>query len=196
MKDAKNTVVKTEKTEKSIERETPILTMPLSVEDTYVADRMKSQPKSLEEVFTMEDKRYAPHEHRLSLPKELKAYEKKFCFRWINKRKRAVDEAVDIKGWVIANKVLFPDVPKHLFSMSGAIERGDAILGFMPLKKAEAIRKAPGDKSSDLVKSQLSKGTIPLPKGKSGFYKPEDTSAENETDEGIPTGGVMEGRDF
>jgi hypothetical protein len=179
-----------EKVEEKLEAENkPILLV--SEDDAYIADRMRSQPKTLDEVIAVKEKRYAPGEHRLSLPKELRLYEKEFSFRWINKRKRAIDEAIDVKGWIIVNRVLFPDLPKHLFASSGAIERGDALLAFMAFKKAEDIRKAPGIKSSEIVKNQLAKGSEPLPKGQSGFYKPEDTSSEKEDQ-----GGLQEGRDF
>ena len=177
-------------------QEYPIL-QTMSEEDAYISDRMKSQPKTLDEVLLVKEKKYAPGEHRLSLPKELKKYEDRFAFRWINKHKRAVDDAI-IKGWVIVNRRLFPEVAekaKHLFSTSGAIEKGDAILAFMNKEVALQIRKAPGEKSSAYLKAQLAKGTGKLPKGQSGFYKPEDTSEKE--DAGIEAGGgLQEGRDF
>lgn len=190
-------VVKDEVKEESVKTtEYPIL-QTMSEEDAYISDRMKSQPKTLDEVLMVKEKKYAPGEHRLSLPKEFKEYEKKFAFRWINKKKRAVDDAI-IKGWVIVNRWLFPEVAKkakHLFSTSGAIEKGDCILAFMSLDVAMQIRRAPGEKSSAYLQAQLAKGTQPLPKGKSGFYKPEDTGEKE--DVGIEQGGgLQEGRDF
>ena len=174
----------------------PVLQM-LSEEDSYIADKMKSQPKTLDEVLLVKEKKYLPGEHRLSLPKEFKSYIDKFGFRWINKRKRAVDDA-NIKGWVIVNRRLFPEIAvnaPHLFSTSGAVEKGDAILAFMSRQVAEQIRKAPGEKSSAILKAQLAKGTIKLPEGQSGFYKPEDTTEKE--DAGIEQGGgLQEDRDF
>ena len=155
-------------------QESPVLTM-LSQDDAYIADRIKSQPKTLDDVFSVKEKRYAPGEHRLTLPKEFKPYESKFAFRWVYKRKRAIDEAVN-KGWVIVNRVLFPELARDkrfLFSTSGAVERGDAILAIMGKHIAEALRKEPGEKSRALVKAHLDKGKQPLPKGKSGFYQPD-----------------------
>lgn len=176
--------------------EYPIL-QTMSEQDAYISDRMKSQPKTLDEVLMVKEKKYAPGEHRLSLPKELREYEDRFAFRWINKHKRAVDDAI-IKGWVIVNRRLFPQVAekaKHLFSTSGGIEKGDSILAFMNKEVAVQIRKAPGEKSSAYLKAQLAKGTQPLLKGQSGFYKPEDTSEKE--DVGIEEGGgLQEGRDF
>ena len=176
--------------------ETPTVTL-VSENDAYIADRMNSQPKTLEEVLKIEEKKYAPGEHRLSLPKELKPYEKDFAFRWINKTKRAVDEAIDLKGWVIVNKALFPKLSKHLFTTSGAIERGDAILGFMNLKRAEKMRQEPILKSKAQREGNLIL-TSELPKlspGESGFYKPEDKQAAIE-DAGGQVSGFQEGRDF
>ena len=176
--------------------EIPILHV-MSEEDRYITDRMKSQPKTLEEVLFVKEKRYVPGEHRLSLPKDLKVYQDRFVFRWINKKKRAVDDSI-LKGWVIVNRTLFPEIAKNssfLFSTSGAIEKGDCILAFMNKEVAEQIRRAPGEKSSAFLKSQLAKGTQPLPKGQSGFYKPTDTSEKE--DAGIEAGGgLQEGRDF
>lgn len=189
---------KQEVAEKEIKeiREVPILQV-MNEEDRYIADRMKSQPKTLEEVLFVKERRYAPGEHRLTLPKELKVYLDRFVFRWINKKKRAVDEAI-IKGWVIVNRTLFPDVAKnaeHLFSTSGAIEKGDCLLSFMKKEIAESIRRAPGQKSSAFLQSHLAKGNQPLPKGQSGFYKPTDTSEKE--DVGVDAGGgLQEGRDF
>lgn len=177
-------------------QERPTLQM-MSEEDSYIADRMKSQPKTLDEVLSVKEKRYAPGEHRLTLPKEFKSYESKFGFRWLNKKKRAIDEGI-IKGWVIVNRTLFPEVArkaKHLFSTSGAVEKGDCILAFMSKDVAMQIRKAPGQKSSAFLQAHLQKGKEKLPEGKSGFYQPEDT-AEKE-DAGIEKGGgLQEGRDF
>lgn len=177
-------------------QEYPVL-QTMSENDAYIHDRMKSQPKTLDEVLMVKEKKYIPGEHRLSLPKEFRVYEDRFVFRWLNKHKRAIDEAI-IKGWVLVNRILFPDVAqkaKHLFSTNGAIEVGTNILAFMKKEIAVQIRKAPGEKSSAMLKSQLSKGEGKLPEGQSGFYKPEDTTAKE--DVGIESGGgLQEGRDF
>jgi hypothetical protein len=187
-------VVKKEVVEEEQES-APILTM-LAEDDRYIADRMKSQPKTLDDVLLVKEKRYSPGEHRLTLPKEFKPYENKLSFRWLNKKKRSIDDAI-IKGWIIVNKTIFPDIAKkskYLFSTSGAVERGDAVLACIKKEIAESIRKAPGVKSSAYLKSQLNKGTTPLPKGQSGFYKPEDTT-EKEDETGVGK-GYQEGRDF
>lgn len=159
--------------------------------DAYIANRMVSQPKTLDEIALVKEKKYTPGFHRLSLPKGLGRYKDKFSFRWINKHKRAIDEAY-VKGWVLVNKALFPDVEKHLFTTSGGIEEGDVILGFMSANKAEAIRTAPGIKSNRLMASNpmISEKTPKLNKGQSGFYIPEDSGSDKEEE------GYQEGRDF
>jgi len=162
-------------------KETPVLTM-LSQDDAYIQDRVKSQPKSLDEVFAVKERKYVPGEHRLTLPHEFDPYKTKFQFRWIFKRKRAIDEAIN-KGWVIVNRVLFPEIAKdkkYLFSTSGAVERGDEVLAIMAKHVAEGLAKKPGEKSRDLVNSHLEKGKAPVPKGKSGFYRPDTTQEDQE----------------
>ena len=178
-------------------QERPVFMVPMSDDDRYIADRMKSQPKTLDDVLFVKEEKYEPGEHRLSLPKEFRKYESRFAFRWVNKKKRAVDEAI-YKGWVIVNRTLFKELAddktaEYLFSTSGAVEKGDAILAFMARPKAEAIRRAPGEKSNEFLKSQMAKGEQKLEKGQSGFYKPDD-SAEKETEKGGK--GLQEGRDF
>lgn len=180
----------------------PEPTLILAEEDAYILDVQKSQPKTLEEVLMVKEKRYVPGEHRLTLPKEIKVFESRFTFRWVNKKKRAVDDA-KIKGWVIVNRVLFSDVAreaKHLFSTSGAIERGDTILMFMSKKIAEQIRKAPGEKSNQMLKTVKLYKTekeekLPSPPpDKSGLFTPDNTG-EKEDDKGQGL-GLQEGRDF
>lgn len=171
-------------------QERPTMTL-VSDLDAYIADRMKAQPKTLDEVMFVTEKKYAPGEHRLSLPKELQEYGDRFAFRWINKKKRAIDDAINLKGWVLVNKALFPNLPKHLFTTNGGIEVGDTILAFMAKAKAEAIRHTPGEKSKRLLESNpmISGKMEPLKKGQSGFYKPKDTG-EKESE------GPREGKDF
>jgi hypothetical protein len=169
----------------------------MSEEDSYIADRMKSLPKTIDEVMLIKERHYKPGEHRLTLPKEFKEYEDRVTFRWINKKKRAIDEAI-LKGWVLVNRTNFYAVAnkaKHLFGMNSAVEKGDCILAFISKPIADGIRKAPGEKSSAIIKQQLSKGKDELGKGQSGFYTPK-SSVEKE-DEGVERGGtLLEGRDF
>lgn len=183
-------------TAQPVPQQAPILQV-MSEDDAYIADRMKSQPKTLDEALMVKEKRYMPGEHRLTLPKEFAAFEDRFIFRWINKKKRAIDESI-IKGWIIVNRSLFPEIAKnasYLFSTSGAVEKGDVLLAFMKKEIAMQIRRTPGEKSSALLKSQLEKGTEKLAEGQSGFYKPEDTTEKE--DAGIEQGGgLQEGRDF
>jgi hypothetical protein len=130
---------------------------------------MKGQPKSLKDIDVEIVTERQPGLHRLSLPKELLPYLDKYAFRWIFKNKRAIDDACDVKGWTMANKTYFSDVPNHLFTSNGSIERGDNILGFMPRKKAEALRQAPQDLSRKMLNSQFEKH-----KDDPRYYVPKD----------------------
>lgn len=130
----------------------------LSTADAFVYDRMKAQPKTLEDVelkITGNDK--DPNYHQLILPSEIKAYENKFVFRWLNKSKRALDYSCDVRGWILVNRTYFPDLPRHMFTVQGSIERGDCILAFIPKKLAEEIRKEPQERSKEMVDSLFNK---------------------------------------
>ena len=145
--------------------------------DAYLIERQKSAPKSLGEIEVKSVD--ASHDrHPLTLPREVELLFKKrsFVARWINKDKRMIDRALDIRGWNLVNRTYFPELSKHLFSANGCIERGDAILGFMPLKQAEALREIPRQRSNERVKN------LPIEKWKDGgesYYKP-DLGAEKD----------------
>ena len=148
-------------------------TVLLSSADVYIYDRMKSQPKDLQSVDLKVEDKNVPGRHRLSLPEELSLHEKKYTFKWIFKRKQAIDEACDIKGWVLVNKTYFPDLPNHLFTANGSMERGDAILAFMPRARAEAIRRKPGELSRAAIKTRFD-----AHKDDPNYYVPKDEDAE------------------
>lgn len=145
----------------------------LSKTDAYVYERIKSQPKSREEVDLTIEHKPDPNRHRLTLPPELEPFKEKYTFRWIFKNERAISEACDIKGWVLVNRVHFPELPNHLFSVTGSIERGDMICGFMPNKKAENLRREVGLKSKELVKSRIN-----AHEDNPDFYVPKDNTEE------------------
>jgi hypothetical protein len=159
----------------------------LSETDMYVHERMKSQPTTDEEVqvkFDMIDT--APAEHILSLPKELRKekYAVKYAFRWVNKKKRAIDRALDVIGWSFVNRKAFPDVPDYIFTANGSIERGDAILTYMPLKQAEKIRTAPAQLSRERVKNTPVQNLKAWKdRGNDTHYKPDLGAAENDKEE-------------
>lgn len=159
-------------------------TVLLSQEDAYIYERLKSQPKSLEAI-SVRDLEKLDGKHALSLPDDLeKLFKKKgLVARWINKDKRMIARALDIRGWAIANPVLFPEIPRHHFSAGGTIERGDSILGVMPVKRAERLRQEPGKLSTQRVKN------LPIEKWKEGgeqYYKP--TLTEERDGEEITSG--------
>ncbi len=156
--------------------------------DAYILDLIKGGPKSVDEI-QIRDYSEQNGRHRLSLPVELeKKYGKKYAFRWVNKKKQAVDHAVFTRRWVIVNRMLFSDMPKILFTANGTIENGDLILCFMPMAEAERLRRAPGELSRQRVKD------LPMEKWKnsgedSPFYKP--TLGQEEKDGEVITTGVQ-----
>ena len=156
----------------------PIVIM--SETDAYIHERMKSQPKSIEEIKIVE--RRPEGEHSLSLPKELLKFKGQFAFRWLNKKKQAIDRALDVVGWNLVNRAIFNDVSDHLFTANGVIERGDAILAFMPEKQAQIIRKAPGELSRERVKNLPVQDLKKWEDRGEKYYKPDLGSAESESD--------------
>ena len=139
--------------------------------DAYILDRQRSQSKDLAEI-DVKDVAPESEKHALVLPKPVEDLFKKrgYVGRWINKDKRMIDRALDIRGWAIANRTLFSELPKYLFSANGCIERGDAFLGFMPLRKAEKLRGVPQSRSNERVKN------LPIDKWKTdgeSYYKPK-----------------------
>jgi len=178
-------------------QERPNMTI-VSNDDAYIMDRISSQPKTLAEVIAVKEKTYGPSEHRLSLPKEFQEYTKDYRFRWINKKKRSIDDAINLKGWIVVNRTLFPHLPKHLFASSGAVENGDALLMFMSERKAVNIKKGVEARSAALRKStpMLDPVAHESPKDQSGFYKPKDTSSEKDGVDGNAQQGYQEDRDF
>lgn len=57
----------------------------VSETDAYILDRIKSQPKTLEEVDLQVIEKSMETQHRLRLPDELKEYQKKYAFCWLFK---------------------------------------------------------------------------------------------------------------
>lgn len=137
--------------------------------DAYIHERARSQPKTLEDIEVKFEQVRKPGEHRLTLPPEIQAYENRFAFRWLFKHKQAIDHAVEQRGWTLCNKTLFAELPNHLFASTGCIERGDNVLAFMPLKKAEALRKQPGELSKAIISSTFDKH-----KNHPDYYVPSD----------------------
>lgn len=146
--------------------------------DVYIAQIVESQPRTLEAIEVIAPDKLEDSRHRLKLPKEVEAIFKKkgFTPRWIYKAKQSIDWAVKQRGWTLVTRVYFPDLPDDLFSATGVIENGDAILGFMPNKRADFLRSEPGRISRERIES------LPIEKWKNGgenFYKPALTSEKD-----------------
>lgn len=162
-------------------------TVLVSETDAYIHERMKSQPQTEDEIQVKFDRiNEDTSEHILSLPEYFKDKKfDKYSFRWLNKKKRSIDRALDVIGWTLVSRAhsIFLDGPKHLFTANGSIERGDAILAFIPRAQAERIRLRPAEISRERVKS------IPAQelrnwkdRGHEDHYKPDLKDAEQESE--------------
>ena len=148
--------------------------------DAQINERLQTQPKTLDEIQVRElNLPDGQGIHALTLPKQIKDILEKrgLAGFWINKKKKAIDHALDDRGWTLFNRVYFPEVSKHNFTANGTVERGDCILGFMPIKNAEKLRRRPGEISQERIKE------LPIDRYKSsqggekvGFYKPAYTA--------------------
>jgi len=122
----------------------PTIIRQVTENDAYIADLITAGPKSTDDIV-IKDYTEQTGRHRLSLPMQLdKKYDQQYAFRWVNKKKQAVDHAVFNRRWNIVNRMLFSDMPKVMFTANGTIENGDLILCFMPMAEAERLRRAPG----------------------------------------------------
>lgn len=157
--------------------------------DAYISEIMRGGPQSKEDI-QVRDYSVTSGKHRLSLPDEIQQkYGKKYAFRWVNKKKDWIDRAISIRRWVIVNRVLFNDMPRHLFTANGTIENGDTILCFMPMAEAERLRREPQELSRARVK-ELPMEQWKHKKGEdSPFYKP--TLGQEEKDGEVLTAGIQ-----
>ena len=97
------------------------------------------------------------------------------------------------------NRRYFPDAPTHLFSANGGVELGDAILQFLPAKQALNIRYAPGKRSSEIIRSRVTRmkdGNVVMAGdlNNDNVYVPTSSGGAEEEDATAP--GLVEGRDF
>ena len=182
----------------------------LSELDSYITERMKEQPRTLEEVevrVEAVERAQATH-HRLSLPSyfqtvsaDVQESPGPYIFRWQFKEKRALDRALNVLGWTLVNRTYFPEAPRYLFSANGGVEIGDVILMFMPAKKAQEIRQRPAQLSQERLESrttQVEQDYVLMtgnPKDEK-VYKPDLPAESVEESEGIVPGVKVEGKDF
>ena len=190
------------------QEETPQRITILSELDSYILERQKEQPASLEDAVSRIEVQDARPRHRMEMPDSLQKYfwnaEKnpsgRFIPRWVLKDKRAIDNAL-VKGWLFFNRSYFPDAPRYLFTANGAIEVGDTILAFMPVKQALAIRYAPAKLSQERLRGQMTqvKPDYVLMSGNKNaehVYQPELGPEESETSEEKVPGVLTADRDF
>lgn len=183
-KDSKPEPEKIETVKEEKEEQTFVIKTEL---DAYVSSRLKSQPQSVDDIKFTEHKDDGVVSNLLKLPKHIKD-ELDRCDltpRWVNKDKRMIDRALDIRHWAIVNRAMFPRIPKHYFTANGTVENGDLILCCMGKARAEKLRSLPGERSSERVKNlpidrwKQSSGTE-----KVGYYKPAYT-AERDGDTSV-----------
>lgn len=198
----------------------------MSSQDAYIAERMKSQPKTLSDIET-EPQQEKTGIHRLSLPeyfeslsydctqgqsckhhgwvKETVSYglemkmdrwiqtkHGKYIFRWLSKNKRALDQSLNVKDWLLVNRNYFEQAPEILFSINGGVENGDAILGFMAMKKALHLRDKPSRDSKDHISSK----SLDRYEDHPNFYKAKLGPESVEGADDAPADALQEGRDF
>lgn len=142
--------------------------------DAYISEAIRAQVNSLTELEARDVKKTDENSHRMTLPEEVSKLFKSrgYAARWINKDKRMIDRAIYVRGWAIVNRILFPELPRRLFTANGTIENGDAILGCMPERQAAILRAEPGIRSNERVQN------LPIEKWKDGgeaYYKPSLT---------------------
>src|SRR3990167_9416502 len=200
-------------------------TIIMTEEDAYIHERQASQPQTLEEVRRVVV-HTDTEKNRLSLPDYFERYSHdctsgrgckahtwvydeptnrwsygnrgEFIFRWVKKVKRAIDHAMNVQGWMFVSRRYFPDAPNHLFSANGGIELCDVILFFLPTKQALLLRAAPGKRSTEILKSRLTRtksGDMLMTGNPDGdhVYIPESSGDE---DDNANAPGIQEGRDF
>lgn len=170
-------------TKASAEKAEPVVIV--SDRDAHIYDRMKSQPKTIDEVEARKISVSTDGEipNILSLPKELKPYEEKYSFCWVFKNPRSIDDYIDVLGFTMVNKALFPKLPKHLFTANGSIERGDSILMFVTKEHAEMLRRRPGEISRERIKSTLVQDLDKWKDlGDDRYYRPDSGVSENESE--------------
>lgn len=141
--------------------------------DSMLLDRLKSQPKTLDEIDTEVISSPKEGVHKLTLPAELEPYTKKYAFCWIFKRKQSIDEACDQLHYKLTNRTYFPELPDHIFSARGIIERGDNVLAFRPMRIDIEMRKAPGIESIQRIKARQT-----AHEGDPNFYVPKPEEGE------------------
>ncbi len=127
---------------------------------------------------------------------------KDYVFRWVPKLKRVLDAHINQYHWSFVNARYFPNAPAHLFTANGGVEVGGDILMFLPTKHALAIRKAPGQRSRELLKSRTTPTNQPgrilmgNPDNPLHYMPNVQAEASDEGDTSPAEGALVEGRDF
>ena len=186
--------------------------------DSYLYSMIGSQPSTLETAVT--EVSDVPGLHRMSLSEyfEKQSYDctrgdsctihqkdpkgkvlnsGKYILRWQLKDKRAIDYARNVRGWLLVNKVLFPDAPRTEFSANGGVERGDTVLMVMPSVMALKLREMPGKRSREKIQARMTPSRAKPGRmlmtsnvGSDHVYEPDMGAEESETS-GAPSPGSI-----
>ena len=179
----------------------------LSELDSYIAERMKGQPTRVEEAVAKVESLSDRPRHRLQLPDffealsaDNKAKAGPYIFRWTLKKKQAIDRDLN-RGWILTNRSYFPSAPRYLFTANGGIEVGDALLMFMPARKALLLREAPARISQERLRGQMTHTSpdyvlMSGDKHNEHIYQPQLGPEAAETAETPVPGVLTAGRDF
>ena len=167
-------------------------TVILSELDAIITERVKAQvanAPTIEDIEVRDIDNRTEGQHRLKLPKEVETamLKRKLSPRWIYKEKRAIDNALNVIGWTLANRVYFPELPNYLFSATGCIEAGDAILAFMPAERAKRIRELPAEKSRERVRNIPAQDLKKWEQRSEHHYKPTSGVVEGTGEEAVET---------
>jgi len=147
------------------------ITRIVSQSDADIADLVASQPA---DISVVEQRQY----NQWDLPDECKEKEgKDYKYRWLAKDRRMLDKA-RYKGWIICNSVNSAYIKSEKFGLHGAIERHGHLLGCMPIRKAQEIKKVAGEKSAESVKYY----TEDIKKNDPRFYDAKLSSEETTSD--------------
>ena len=143
----------------------------MSSQDSIIADLIKESP-SLDEIsrMTVSSNRIVDP---LALPEECLVRQKKeFRYKWLNKDKE-LPTKLRVQGWVLCNKTTSPYIRPSRFSSHGGLEQAGMLLAFMPEAMARELEVIPAQRSAELVKRALSKGTSTPKDAPIGFYEPK-----------------------
>jgi len=157
----------------------------LSTQDSAVADLVKEAPSTAEVERAIESMRDNKLPNILELPEECKPlYKVKYRFRWLAKDKN-LEAKLRSSIWTLCTRNNSPYIKKHRFKSHGAVEQAGMLLAFASEDVAKIREEAPAKRSAALVKHYTEDLAKSGSKEKGGFYQPDTSGEEGESDEGL-----------